>query len=64
MKSAHVLIEAGMMSAKEWISISIDIEQFRQAEGGSLDSAGDILAKWLTEDEKPKKGKKKSEVTQ
>lgn len=47
--------------------MSIDIEQFRKAEGGSLDSAGDILANWLSEGDKPVKakgGKKLKEVTQ
>lgn len=67
MKNAHVLIDAGMLSPKDWIGMSIDIEQFRKAEGGSLDSAGDILANWLSEGDKPvkvKAGKKLKEVTQ
>lgn len=67
MTNAHVLIDAGMLSPKDWIGMSIDIEQFRKAEGGSLDSSGDILANWLSESDKPekvKREKKQKEVTQ
>jgi len=51
------LIATGMISAKDWIGMMIDIEQFRKAEGGSEELPGDALAKWLSEPEKKSKVK-------
>jgi hypothetical protein len=51
------LIATGMISAKDWIGMMIDIEQFRKAEGGSEELPGDALAKWLSEPEKKAKVK-------
>ena len=56
--SGHILVP-NMMSAKDWVGMLIDIEQFRKAEGGTAQSPGDVLAAWLTEEEvKPKKSRK------
>jgi hypothetical protein len=57
--SGHVLISTGMISAKDWVGMMIDIEQFRKAEGGSEELPGDALAKWLSEAE-PKQKKVKA----
>jgi len=51
MKSAHVLISAGMMSAKDWIGIARDIEEFRKSEGGNQTLPADFIAQWLSEPE-------------
>jgi hypothetical protein len=56
-KSGDVLIASGMISSKDWVGMLIDIEQFRKAEGGTAESPGDAIAKWLSEKE-PKKAKK------
>lgn len=48
MSNAHLLIAAGMMSPKDWISLAIDIEQFRKQEQGNQEPPGDWLEKWLT----------------
>lgn len=62
MKNADVLIDSGMVSAKEVFSIALDIEAFRKTEGGTAESPGDAIMKWLAEDkvveEKPKRTKK------
>lgn len=58
-KEGHILISTGMISAKDWVGMMIDIEQFRKAEGGTSESPGDALARWLSEGaEKPKRVKK------
>jgi len=57
-KSGHLLTDSGMMTVKDWTGILIDIEQFRKSEGGTSESPGDALARWLSEGEKPKKVKK------
>jgi hypothetical protein len=46
------LIATQMITAKDWIGMMIDIEQFRKSEGGSEELPGDALAKWLSEPEK------------
>ncbi len=60
-ESGHLLIGTGMISAKDWVGMMIDIEQFRKAEGGSEELPGDALAKWLSEPEK--KPRVKTKVT-
>ena len=60
-KNGDILIASGMISSKDWVGMLIDIEQFRKAEGGTAESPGDALAKWLSEGsehESPKKTKK------
>jgi hypothetical protein len=62
-KAGHVLVPSGMISAKDWVGMMIDIEQFRKSEGGNMESPGDALARWLSEGsevvtEKPKRSKK------
>lgn len=61
MTNAHTLVAEGMISAKEWIGMAIDIEGFRKSEAGTQQLPGDFLAKWLGEDnakvEKPEKKK-------
>ena len=49
------LIATGMITAKDWVGMMIDIEQFRKSEGGSEELPGDALAKWLSEPEKKAK---------
>lgn len=49
MLSAHIIIDAGIMSPKDWISLAIDIEQFRKTDHGSSIPPGDFLANWLSE---------------
>ena len=51
MTSAHVLISAGMMSAKDWIGIARDIEEFRKSEGGNQTLPADFIAQWLSSPE-------------
>lgn len=48
-ESGDILISSGMISSKDWVGMLIDIEQFRKAEGGTAESPGDALAKWLSE---------------
>ena len=50
MLSAHVIIDAGLMSPKDWVSLAIDIEQFRKSDHGNAIPAGDLLASWLSDD--------------
>ena len=57
-KSGDILVLSGMISSKDWVGMLIDIEQFRKAEGGTAESPGDALAKWLSEPEKVKRVKK------
>jgi hypothetical protein len=47
-----------MISSKDWVGMLIDIEQFRKAEGGTSESPGDALAKWLSEGAEEVKAKK------
>jgi hypothetical protein len=49
------LVSTGMITAKDWVGMMIDIEQFRKSEGGSEELPGDALAKWLSEPEKKAK---------
>lgn len=56
-EAGHILIATGMITAKDWVGMMIDIEQFRKAEGGSEELPGDALAKWLSEPEKKAKVK-------
>jgi hypothetical protein len=51
MNGAHILIAAGMMSAKDWIGIARDIEEFRKSEGGNQTLPADFIAQWLAEPE-------------
>lgn len=51
MKCAHVLITNGMMSAKDWIGIARDIEEFRKSEGGNQTLPADFIAQWLSSPE-------------
>ncbi len=55
MLNASLLIAEGMISAKEWISMAIEIESFRKSEAGTQQLPGDYLAQWLSEDIKPAK---------
>ena len=55
MTNAALLIDAGMISAKEWISMAIEIESFRKSEAGTQQLPGDFLAKWLNEKDAPAK---------
>ena len=58
--SGHILVP-NIISAKDWIGMLVEIEGFRKSEGGSTESPGDALAKWLSEGEeadKPKRVKK------
>lgn len=55
MLSGHVLVSAGLMSPKDWIAMSTEIESFRKSESGSQQAPGDYLAQWLSGDDKPKK---------
>lgn len=64
MANAHVLIESGLMTVDQWVKTTISLEEYRRAEGGNVDSPGDILAKWLTEDDVVTKPKKSKKVTQ
>lgn len=58
-KSGDILIASGMISSKDWVGMLIDIEQFRKAEGGTAESPGDAIAKWLSDkDEAPKRPRK------
>ena len=65
-QNGHILVPSGMISAKDWVGMLIDIEQFRKSEGGNMELPGDALATWLSEgmthvaavDEKPKKTRK------
>ena len=56
--SGDILISSGMISSKDWVGMLIDIEQFRKAEGGTSESPGDALAKWLSEGAEEVKAKK------
>lgn len=49
MEFAHVLIDAGMMSPKDWISIIVELDK-AQANGsnGGDDLPTDQLAAWLS----------------
>lgn len=51
MLSAHVIIDAGIMSPKDWISLAIDIEQFRKSDSGTAKPPGDWLSEWLNADD-------------
>jgi hypothetical protein len=55
--SGDTLVMSGMISSKDWVGMLIDIEQFRKSEGGTAESPGDALAKWLSEgtETKPKR---------
>lgn len=55
MTSAHILISAGMMSAKDWIGIARDIEEFRKQEQGTQVLPADFLAQWLSSPEPKQK---------
>jgi len=57
-KAGDILISSGMISSKDWVGMLIDIEQFRKSEGGTAESPGDALAKWLSEGQ-PKRNKVK-----
>jgi hypothetical protein len=56
--SGDILISSGMISSKDWVGMLIDIEQFRKVEGGTAESPGDALAKWLSEGAEGVKAKK------
>ena len=56
--SGDILISSGMIYSKDWVGMLIDIEQFRKAEGGTSESPGDALAKWLSEGAEEVKAKK------
>lgn len=53
MLSGHVLVSAGLISPKDWLAMSVEIEGFRKSEGGTQIAPGDFLAQWLSEEEKP-----------
>jgi len=56
--SGHILVP-NIISAKDWVGMLVEIEGFRKSEGGTAESPGDALAKWLSEgQEKPKRAKK------
>jgi hypothetical protein len=48
MLSAHIIISAGLMSPKDWVSLAIDIEQFRKSDSGTSKPPGDWLSEWLS----------------
>lgn len=52
MLNAATLIDQGMISAKEWMSMAIEIESFRKSEAGTQQLPGDFLAQWLSEEDK------------
>jgi hypothetical protein len=56
--SGDILIASGMISSKDWVGMLIDIEQFRKVEGGTAESPGDALAKWLSEGAEEVKAKR------
>jgi hypothetical protein len=47
-KGGHIIVEAGLLSPKDWAGLLIDIEHFRKSEQGSGKPAGDLLAEWLS----------------
>jgi hypothetical protein len=53
MSNGHLLVTTGLISAKDWIGMAIDIEQFRKAESSGDDMPGDKLAEWLSAKEEP-----------
>lgn len=44
-----IMISTGMITAKDWVGMMIDIEQFRKSESGTEELPGDALSKWLLE---------------
>ena len=48
MKNGHLLISEGLLNAKDWVAMAIEIEGFRKSEAGTRELPGDYLAKWLS----------------
>lgn len=57
-----LLISTGMITAKDWVGMMIDIEQFRKNESGTGELAGDALAKWLSDTPNKPKGSKSKDA--
>jgi len=49
MRNGHLLISTGLLNAKDWVAMAIEIEGFRKSESGTAEKPGDFLARWLSE---------------
>lgn len=65
-KNGSLLIMTGTVTFDQWVKTLKEIDgELAKGDGGSNESPGDVLATWLTEEDKPKRAKKaKAEVTQ
>jgi len=58
-KNGSLLIMTGTVTFDQWVKTLKEIDgELAKGDGGSNESPGDVLAKWLTEEDKPKKRSK------